>query len=109
MNAAVSLETTSTKALDYVKSETVEGLRIGMLALVVLSVIGALFGCATAVSSLFPIDLEFSRVAAIGGIIWCAALVPSLLYFAVRKPLPMFLGVAAVSMLVLGIIVGVVQ
>lgn len=109
MNAAVSLETSSTKTLEYVKSETVEGLRIGMLALGVLSIIGALFGCATSVTSLFPIDLEFSKVAAIGGIIWCALLVPTLLYFAVRKPLPMFIAVAATSMCVLGIIVGMVS
>jgi hypothetical protein len=110
MNVAVlSLESAnSTTVVAYVKKETVEGLRIGMLALVLLSVIGALFGSATAIASLVPIDLQFSKVAAIAGIICCVVSVPTLLYFAMRKPLPVFLGVSAASMGLLGIIVGMI-
>lgn len=106
--AALSLDSANGSVVAYVKKETVEGLRIGMLALVFLSIIGALFGTATAIASLLPIDIQFSKVAAIAGMICCVVLVPTLLYFAIRKPLPVFLGVSAASMSLLGVIVGLV-
>lgn len=93
---------------DYVKSEIIDGLRIGMRALFVLGGIALLYAVASGAAATGPHSADTSRLAAMFGIAWCVFCVPTVVYCAVKKSLPASLMVSASSMVVLGLTVGIV-